>query len=71
MCGPAAEPILETPQKKAHAEEHDMFTDPDIFRSLAKQRSAELIAEAKRERLARSFIRSRRGRSPDGRGDAR
>ena len=48
-----------------------MFTDPDIFRTLAKQRSAELIAEANRERLARSVIRGRRGRSPDSKtGDA-
>jgi hypothetical protein len=47
-----------------------MFTDPDIFRTLAKQRSDELIAEAKRERLARSVGRSRRGRSPDKRGEA-
>ncbi len=42
-----------------------MYNDPDVFRSIAKQRQAELIAEAKRERLARSYGRSRRGRSPD------
>jgi hypothetical protein len=48
-----------------------MFTDPDTYRTLAKQRSSELIAEARRERLARTVIRGRRGRSPDsGRADA-
>lgn len=46
-----------------------MYNDPDAHR-LAKQRQSELIAEAARERLARSVARSRRGRSPDRGSDA-
>ena len=42
-----------------------MFTDPNGYRLVAKQRQSDLIAEASRERLARSIARSRRGRSPD------
>lgn len=70
MCVSVVEPILETPQKWHTTKEYDMFTDPDTFRALAKQRSSELIAEAKRDRLARTVDRGRRGRSPDsGRSD--
>lgn len=50
-----------------------MFNDSDAHRLVAKQRQCELIAEAARERLARSVARcsthsaapGRRGRSPD------
>ena len=42
-----------------------MFTDPDLYRYVARQREHELIEEATRSRLARSLCRSRRGRSPD------
>jgi hypothetical protein len=42
-----------------------MFTDPDLYRYVARQREHELIEEATRSRLARSLRRSRRGRSPD------
>ena len=48
-----------------------MFTDPDAYRFVAKQRQSELIAEASRERLARSAGRRHRGRSPDCSNDAR
>ena len=44
-----------------------MYTDPDAYHLLARQRQAELIAEAKREKLARAVSESRRGRSPDSR----
>jgi hypothetical protein len=47
-----------------------MYNDPDAHRLFAKQRQSELIAEAARERLARSVARSRRGRSPDRGSDA-
>jgi hypothetical protein len=47
-----------------------MFTDPNGYRLIAKQRQSELIAEASRERLARSIAQSRRGRSPDRNRDA-
>ncbi len=48
-----------------------MYNDPDVFRSIAKQRQTEHIPQAKRERLARSAGRSRRGRSPDRGNDAK
>ena len=70
MCGAPVKPILETPQKKPFTKEPEMFTYPDAYRFVAKQRQSELIAEASRERLARSVARSRRGRSPDRGSDA-
>jgi hypothetical protein len=44
-----------------------MFTDPDLYHYVAKQRERELIAEASRTRLARSLRRGRRGRWPESR----
>jgi hypothetical protein len=41
-----------------------MFTDPDLYRYVAKQREHELIENASRERLARSLWR-RRGHAAD------
>lgn len=44
-----------------------MFTDPDIHHYLARQRQAELIAEAENDRLAKSVRQRNRGREPVGR----
>lgn len=72
MCGALVKPILEIPEKRnAFTKEPEMFTDPDAYRLVAKQRQSELIAEAARERLARAVARSRRGRSPDRGGDTK
>jgi len=68
MSGGGPSPMLETPQKKPEARRHKektMFTDPDMYRYVARQREHELIEEANRSRLARSLRRSRRGRLPD------
>ena len=56
--------------EEAFTKEPEMFTDPNTLLLIAKQRQSELIAEASRERLARSVARSRRGRSGDRRSDA-
>jgi hypothetical protein len=64
MSGALVRPILET-HRNDFTRELQMYTDPDAYRLIAKQRQSELIAEASRERLARSVARSRRGRSPD------
>jgi len=42
-----------------------MFTDPDLYRYVARQREAELIEEANHERLAKSVRQRNRGRAPD------
>ena len=44
-----------------------MFTDPDLYRYVARQREAELIEEANHERLVKSLRQRNRGRAPDGR----
>jgi hypothetical protein len=44
-----------------------MFTDPDLYRYIARQREAELIAEADNDRLAKAVRQRNRGRAPDGR----
>ncbi len=44
-----------------------MFTDPDLYRYIARQREAELIEEAKHERLVKSLRQRNRGRAPDSR----
>jgi hypothetical protein len=71
MCGAPVRPILDTQTEDAFTKEPEMFADPDAYRFVAKQRQSELIAEASRERLARSVARSRRGRSPDRSSDAK
>jgi hypothetical protein len=45
-----------------------MIQDAEINRQLARQREHELIAEANRERMAKSVRDERRGRSPDRKG---
>jgi hypothetical protein len=45
-----------------------MIQDAEFTRQLAHQRERELIAEANRERLAKSARDERRGRSPDRKG---
>jgi hypothetical protein len=44
-----------------------MFTDPDLYRYVARQREAELIEEANHERLVKSLRQHNRGRAPNGR----
>jgi hypothetical protein len=44
-----------------------MFTDPDVYRYIARQREAELIEEANYERLVKSVQKRNRGRAPDSR----
>ena len=44
-----------------------MFTDPDLYRYIARQREAELIDKANNERLAKSLRQRNRGRAPDSR----
>ncbi len=44
-----------------------MFTDPDLYRFVARQRERELIEEANHERLAKSVRQRNRGRAPDSR----
>jgi hypothetical protein len=48
-----------------------MFTDPDLYRYVARQREQELIEEANHERLAKAVRQRNRGRAPDSRRNAR
>ena len=41
-----------------------MFTHPDLYNIVARQREHELIEEANHERLAKSVRRRNRGRAP-------
>ena len=65
MCPPLVEADSGVTTEKGSTKEKDMFTDPDLYRYVAKQREHELIEDASRQRLARSLRRTRRGRWPD------
>jgi hypothetical protein len=65
MCAPSRKPILETPEEEP--KEKAMFTDPDLYRYVARQRETELIEEANHERLVKTLRQRNRGRAPDSR----